>query len=344
MVDELAPSDEFYFQWHLTERCNKRCDHCYQNEHLTNDLPLSDLILVLHHLEKALVKWGRIGSLSFTGGEPFIRKIELFSLMKLVDDLPSFAFYDILTNGSLISDDVVHALKNHSKLRRVQVSLEGSTPEINDAIRGEGSYAETLNAIRIMKKYGLTVSVMTTISRMNYKDIPHLIELLNNESVDTFAMERLVPEGRGEQFSDQLLSPQELRELYENVYEKRSRKNGTRILMYRPLFNLVAPDDPEVGALCSVGNNALTVMPDGTVYPCRRLPIAIGNVLTDGLFAIWYDSAVLWDIRNSGNIKGKCGDCDFLHNCRGCRAMAYFCSGNYLAEDPQCWRLSQKQS
>lgn len=338
MSAELSATDEFYFQWHLTEHCNKRCDHCYQNEHPTNDLPLSDLVLVLHHLEKALIKWGRIGSLSFTGGEPFIRKIELFSLMKLVDNVPSFAFYDILTNGSLISDDVVHALKNQSKLRRVQVSLEGSTPEINDAIRGEGSYAETLNAIRTMKKHGLTVSVMTTISRMNYKDIPHLIELLNNESVDTFAMERLIPEGRGEQFSDQLLSPQELRELYEHVYEKRSRKNGTRILMYRPLFTLVAPDDPEVGALCSVGNNALTVMPDGTVYPCRRLPIAIGNVLTNGLFAIWYDSEVLWDIRNPKNIRGKCRDCDLLANCRGCRAMAYFCSGDYLAEDPQCWR------
>lgn len=224
MNAELNPLDEFYFQWHLTERCNKCCDHCYQNEHPTNDLPLSDLVLVLHHLERALVKWDRIGSLSFTGGEPFIRKIELFSLMKLVDNVPSFAFYDILTNGSLISDDVVHALKNQSKLRRVQVSLEGSTPEINDAIRGEGSYAETLNAIRTMKKHGLTVSVMTTISRMNYRDIPLLIELLNNEGVDTFAMERLIPEGRGEQFSDQLLPPPQNSENSMNIFTRNGRK------------------------------------------------------------------------------------------------------------------------
>jgi AdoMet-dependent heme synthase len=150
-------------------------------------------------------------------------------------------------------------------------------------------------------------------------------------------MERLIPEGRGESFRDQLLSSEELKKLYESIYEIALQKRGTRILMYRPVFNLVAPDDSSVGALCSIGNNALTVMPDGAVYPCRRLPIPIGNILTDGLFAIWYDSEVLWKVRNPENIKGKCHDCELLANCRGCRAMAYFCSGDYMAEDPQCW-------
>lgn len=338
MNAELNATDEFYFQWHITERCNKHCRHCYQNGHPMNDLPLAKLELVLDHMVEALVKWDRQGSLSFTGGEPFVRQAELFSLMDRVDRIPAFAYYDILTNGSFISGDVASALKNQRKLRRVQVSLEGSAPAINDAIRGDGSYQETLDAIREMKRCDLTVSVMTTISRLNYQDIPALIKVLNDEGVDTFAMERLIPEGRGQSLSNQLLTPEELRKLYEHVYKIASQNNGTRILMYRPLFNLAAPDDSDVGALCSVGNNALTIMPDGTVYPCRRLPIPIGNILTDGLFFIWYDSEVLWNIRNPENIKGKCYGCDYLANCRGCRAMAYFCSGDYMAEDPQCWR------
>ena len=299
---------------------------------------MAKLGLVLDRMEEALVKWDRQGSLSFTGGEPFVRQAELFALMDRVDQIPSFAYYDILSNGSLISDDVVAALKDQRKLRRVQVSLEGSAPAINDAIRGDGSYRETLDAIREMKRRGLTVSVMTTISRFNYQDIPTLIEVLNNEGVDTFAMERLIPEGRGKSFRDQLLSPEELKKLYESIYEIALQKKSTRVLLYRPLFTLVAPHGSSVGALCSVGNNALTVMPDGTVYPCRRLPIPIGNILTDGLFFIWYDSEVLWKIRNPENLKGKCYGCEYLANCRGCRAMAYFCSGDYMAEDPQCWR------
>ncbi len=340
MNAELNPLDEFYFQWHITERCNRHCLHCYQNGHLIEDLPFADLDLMLGHMVEALAKWDKQGSLSFTGGEPFVRPTELLALMDKVDDIRNFAYYDVLTNGSLISDDIAIALKTKRKLRRVQVSLEGSTPEINDAIRGEGSYTETLNSIRKMKKHGLSISVMCTISRINYQDIPALIKVLNNEGVDTFAMERLIPEGKGESLRDQLLSPEELKELYESIYEIALQKKGTRILMYRPLFTLINPDDPDIGALCSVGNNALTIMPDGTLYPCRRLPIPIGNILNDGLFSIWYDSDVLWNIRNPNNIKGKCGDCDLIASCRGCRAMAFYCSGDYLAEDPQCWKSS----
>ena len=169
MRAELNATDEFYFQWHITERCNKHCRHCYQNGHPINDLPLADLQLVLSRMEEALIKWDRKGSLSFTGGEPLVRKKELFSLMEQVDQTPSFEFYDLLTNGSLISDEVAIALKNQSKLRRVQVSLEGATPETNDAIRGDGSYAETLTSIRTMKRHGLTVSVMCTVSKINYE-------------------------------------------------------------------------------------------------------------------------------------------------------------------------------
>lgn len=334
---ELHLEDEFYFQWHITERCNKHCLHCYQNVHPFSELPLDDLEAILLKMDEALKKWNLKGSLSLTGGEPLVRKDELFALMDHINRIDSFAYYDILTNGSLVSDDIATELKGHRKLRRVQVSLEGSSAATNDIIRGEGSFKETVAAIRKMKRNGLIVSVMTTISRLNYQDIPNLFALLQNEGVDTFALERLIPEGKGKELRDQLLSPDELRELYENVYQMAIKSDGTRILLYRPLFAQIAPDDPTVGALCSAGNNALTIMPDGTVYPCRRLPISIGNILTDSLFSIWYDSEVLWNIRNPENLGGKCRDCDLLANCRGCRAMAYFCSGDYMAEDPQCW-------
>ena len=284
MKEELNQLDEFYFQWHITERCNKHCRHCYQNGHPSDDLPLSELYTILDRMDEALTKWDRKGSLSLTGGEPYTRISDLHSLMNRIDQLDNFAYYDILTNGSLLTDEIIGSLKKQKKLRRVQVSLEGSTPAINDSIRGNQSYTETLNAIRKMKRMDLTVSVMTTLSRFNQHDISRLIELLDNEGVDTFALERLIPEGNGKGLSDQLLSPQEIRDVYENIYNLKNRLNHTHILMYRPLFTLIAPDDPDVGALCSIGNNALTIMPDGTVYPCRRLPISIGNIMEDGWF------------------------------------------------------------
>jgi len=90
------------------------------------------------------------------------------------------------------------------------------------------------------------------------------------------------------------------------------------------------------GGICSIGLDGLCILPDATVLPCRRLPIAIGNLKEDSLLEIWHKSDLLWQIRDKRNLKGKCKSCEFIPQCSGCRAMAYACTGDYLAEDPQC--------
>lgn len=329
--------DEFYFQWHLTERCNLKCLHCYQNNDILSEIPLKDLLVIVDKMEEALTKWGKRGTLSMTGGEPFLRRDDLHALMERLDSSDSLVYYDILSNGSFITESEAKALSSHSGLRRVQVSLEGASAERNDQIRGKGSFEDTLRAIRNLMAEDVDVSVMMTITRKNQDQIRPMIDLLKHEKVPTIALERLMPEGRGAELSDLLLSPEELHVLCDDIYQIAVNNGSVRILMHRPLFGLVAPDDPTVGALCSAGNNALTIMPDGTVYPCRRLPIPIGNVLTDGFYKIWYGSEVLWQLRNPKGLNQKCRECEFLAKCRGCRAMAYFSSGDFMGEDPQCW-------
>ncbi|MFX0197167.1 MAG: radical SAM protein [Candidatus Hodarchaeota archaeon] len=338
MAGDLSAREEFYFQWHITERCNRACKHCYQDGYPATELPLGELLTIVDLMEEAVRKWGKKGTLSLTGGEPFVRRDELYALMDRLDQSDYLVYYDILTNGSLISEKEARTLARHTRLRRVQVSFEGATADTNDAVRGSGSFESTIDAIRRLRKAGIDVSVMTTITRSNKDEIPALIERLGKEGVLTLALERLIPEGSGASLSDQILSGEELRELYESVYVIACNSSPVRLLLHRPLFALVAPDDPTVGALCSAGNNALTIMPDGTVYPCRRLPIPIGNVPKDGFFKIWYGSDVLWRLRNPENLGGKCRDCDLLAQCRGCRAIAYCITGDYMAEDPQCWR------
>ena len=337
-IEELSADAEFYFQWHITERCNRCCRHCYQNGKPALELGLKDLFRIVELMERAVKKWAKRGTLSLTGGEPLLRRDDLYALMDRIDSSAYLEYYDILTNGSLIDEEEAGKLATHPKLRRIQVSLEGATAETNDAIRGKGSFDSTINAVRNMRKAGIDVSIMTTISRLNYKEIPGVIELAGNEGAATLAFERLIPEGAGEGLTDQVITPSELRDLYQQIYEMAVNNTKVRVLLYRPLFAMIAPDDPTVGALCSAGNNALTIMPDGTVYPCRRLPISIGNVLTDGFFKIWYGSDVLWKLRNPKRLGGRCHDCELLTQCRGCRAMAYFTTGDYMAEDPQCWR------
>jgi len=337
-LSEPEIKDEFYFQWHITERCNWSCKHCYQNGNSSDDLPLAELLKIFDKIEDAVNKWGKHGTVSLTGGEPFVRKEDLYALMSRLDKSDSFLYYDILTNGSFISENEAQSLSSYGKLRRVQVSLEGASARTNDEIRGNGSFDSVIKAIESLRSSNVDVSVMMSITRKNKDEILPLIDVLGKMDVQALAIERFIPEGHGMGMKDFVLDSHELRNIYTNIYRIATDNSPVKILLYRPLFTLVACDDPTVGALCSAGNNALTIMPDGTVYPCRRLPIPIGNVLTDGLYKIWYDSDVLWTLRNPENLKGKCHGCDLLPQCRGCRAMAYFLTGDYMGEDPQCWK------
>lgn len=334
----FSADQEFYFQWHITERCNARCAHCYQSSYqASGEYSLEQLEAAFERMEEALKVWQRLGSFSLTGGEPFLRRPELYQLMGRLDTSSVVAYYDILTNGSLISDEDIRRLKEARRLRRIQLSLEGVTAEENDSIRGDRSYAHTLDVIDLLKEAGLEVSVMCTITKRNMASIAAMIDLLAAHRVDAFAIERHIPEGAGRAMRESSLSPRETRQVFETVHSLGLAEARVRVLMYRPLFSLVDRDDPTVGAMCSVGVNALTVMHDGTVYPCRRLPISLGNILEDGLFKIWYDSPFLWSMRESARIDG-CGACELVSLCRGCRAMAYHMTGDALARDPQCWK------
>ncbi len=336
---DIHLDDEFYFQWHITERCNQRCVHCYHEKYSKDkELTSKQLLESADKIVAAVTKWGKYATFSFTGGEPFIRKDELLVLASYLDNRERATYYDILTNGSFFDDELIESVSRLKKLRRIQLSLEGSTPEINDRIRGEGSFQKTISAIRKQKKAGLKVSVMTTVSRFNAKDILPLIELLEGEGVDTFALERFIPEGQGKQMANEMLSAEETHQVFKSVYEAGRKPRPIRILMYRPLFGLLDRKDPTIGAMCSVGTNALTIMHDGTILPCRRLPIPLGNILVDNLFKIWYDSSLLWEIRNPSKLKGKCRNCELIPICRGCRAIAFAKTRDYLSEDPQCWK------
>lgn len=194
---ELSIEDEFYFQWHVTERCNWKCKHCYQSGTPAPELPLQDLLRIAAMMEDASSKWGKVSSLSLTGGEPFLRAAELDALASFFDQSDHFAYYDILTNGSLITDAEAESLARRSKLRRVQVSLEGASATSNDDIRGKGAFEKTLNAIRILRSKDIEISVMMTLTKKNKDEIEQLARLLGEEGVTALSLERFVPEGSG---------------------------------------------------------------------------------------------------------------------------------------------------
>lgn len=336
-LTELNYETEFYFQWHITEKCNLRCKHCYHEDYQQYGIEIEQLLGIGNHLCDAIKQWGKVGSFSITGGEPFLRADVVFELLNLFDTRDEVHQVDILTNGTLIDENIISQLKKYKKLRRIQLSLEG-LQETNDDVRGAGHFDLTLSKIKQLIDNNLTVCVMMTIGAHNQHEVLPLAELLGDLGVEAFVLDRFIPEGQSHELQKWVLTANELKSVYEKCYDYFNKSLKPRMLLYRTLFCLLNPQDEHIGAMCSVGNNALTIMPDGDVYPCRRLPLKLGNLLETTVYDIWYTAPLLWEIRNPDNLKGKCNGCEFIPVCRGCRAFAYAQTGDYLESDSQCWK------
>jgi radical SAM protein with 4Fe4S-binding SPASM domain len=343
----LSRPYEFIIQWHLTERCNLRCAHCYQEGGPVPELPLAALSRVVEEAAAMFRDWREAYDIDFapsfnvTGGEPFLRA-DFFAILEIMR-AAGFDCY-VLSNGTLISLDRAHVLAE-LEVKGVQVSLEG--PEwVHDAIRGKGSFAAAVQGVKNLLAAGVPVSLNATLSRLNAPYFMDLVGLAMHLGVPRLGFSRLVPAGRGLAMLDQMPPASRLRELFEKIVAL--EVEGLEIVTGDPMVSqLGQPESPAEPAEvpyagCAAGVAGLTIAADGAVSPCRRLPLYLGKAGEDSLREIWAASPMLERLRDRTQYQGKCRDCPRWAECRGCRAIAYAYaasqgSPDYLAEDPQCF-------
>jgi radical SAM protein with 4Fe4S-binding SPASM domain len=331
--------EEFYFQWHFMNDCNLRCAHCYQDGYDNKNLEAEKLLQIANQISDALFKWNMNGRISLTGGEPFLSPY-LFELMDFFESDCNIKQFDILTNGTCIDSKKICRLKKYKKLRQIQISLDGASAETHDLIRGKGVFEKINDTIRKLRENDIEVSIMFTLMKRNLNEVINVIDFAEQNDVNAITIERVTPCGNSN-ISD-LLSSEEIKRIYESVTARANQISGhLRIRRLRPLWinteKLNQKANSDIGGFCPVGFTSLAILEDGTVLPCRRLNIPIGNILTDGIFKIWYDSEVLWTIRDKNNLQGKCKGCYNIDRCGGCRAIAFETTGEFMGEDIQCW-------
>lgn len=337
IISKKSQKGQFYFQWHIIEQCNLRCVHCYQNNYNFKDLEKDKIFKIANVMDSTLAKWNKSGRVSLTGGEPFLKKDLLIDLLYFFDNSDNFNWIGILSNGTLINQDIIDELKKFNKLKEIQISIDGPTAEVHNQIRGEGSFEKSLKAIKNLKDNGFYVSIMFTLHKLNKQYVTDILELAKELDIDAITIERITPMNESD-ISKLYIQPDDLYDIYQKIYNKKNileKESNLKIRVARPLWGLI---DDKLGGFCPAGLTSLAILHDGTVLPCRRLEVPVGNILTDGLFKIWYTSDVLWKLRNKNLLEDKCRECNMLANCGGCRAIAYTVNGNYMADDPQCWK------
>ena len=342
------------FQWHITERCNWHCQHCYQNENPVSDLTLEQLFHIFEQFLFLVKEWKiRPGQafLNITGGEPFIRKDLFQFLEKVADNARLYRYlWTLMSNGSLLNEENVKKIKE-MKIARFQVSIEGMEKN-NDEIRGKGAFKKTIEAIKLLVKNRIPTRVSLTLTKKNMGDIPALAKLCDNLGVFGLGTRRLIPWGRGKELEEYMLQPRELRDYFFKVNEinKKLLKKKSRLRVVlgceSSIFNEEVLADAEGNMpinFCGVTQGrVLTIMANGDILPCRRLPIVVGNALKDNIYNVYY-SPQMQDFRNLDKLHPFCQKCPNFSNCfGGAKCVIYAYAGKWNIPDVQCWRAYRK--
>ncbi len=330
-------SDKFHIQWHITDMCNLRCRHCYQeNFSKSSELSLDELKIVLGNVISTIKKWRKRLVINVTGGEPLLKN-DLFPLMELLDNETEIIELAIITNGLFINSSSLEKLSHHKKLKTLKISIDGANEKTNDSIRGNGTFKKIIENINLVKdNYDFKIILMFTLMKKNYREIPQLIDLAESLNVDGIILERFIPLGTGKKIKEEVLSKNDWKEVLEILSSIFAINHITELASYHAFYLRLDTEETELlGAPCIIGRDGLCVMPDGSVLPCRRFPIPIGNLLDRSLIQIWENSELLKKLTDKYLLKGKCKKCP-IEDCTGCRSMALSITGDFLAEDPHC--------
>jgi SynChlorMet cassette radical SAM/SPASM protein ScmE len=324
----------------ITDRCNLRCSYCSHFSSASEtglDLGTDEWLQFFDEL-------GRCGVMSVTlqGGEPFSR-----------DDLPALIAgivknrmrFSILTNGTLITNELAALLASTKRCDSVQVSVDGSLPVTHDAFRGKGTFEKALKGLEALKSHGIPVTVRVTIHRKNVHDLDAIARLLLDEiGLPSFSTNAASHMGLCRRNSDQLeLTIGEQVLAMESLLVLAARYHGRITATAGPLSEARMwaameharrkglPPEAGKGALTGCGGpmSKLAVRSDGVMVPCCQIShLELGRINRDDLGALWRGHPGLRRIRERHAIPLEsfdfCRGCEYIGYCTGgCPALAY---------------------
>jgi putative heme d1 biosynthesis radical SAM protein NirJ2 len=318
--------------WNTTKACNLKCEHCYRDAGAKDPQELNG--------EEGKSLLGEIAKAGFkivilSGGEPLLRKdiFELIRQAKVLGLKPVLG-----TNGILITAEVARNLKQ-AGLARAGISLDSVHPEIHDAFRKKkGAWQATLRAMRICKEERLDFQVHTTVTRNNYQEITEITDLVSDLGAVAHHIFFLVPTGRGKEIKSVFISAKEISEVLKNILNKQKQTTMELKPVCAPQFIPLSRKmglDLRFQRGCLAGTDYCCILPNGDVHPCPYLPLKVGNVRQAKFSLLWQNSDIFLKLR-SLQYAGACGHCLNKHSCGGCRARAFYYSGDYMADDPEC--------
>ena len=334
--------------WEATQSCALSCVHCRaaaQAHRNPNELTTDEA--------KALFR--QIASfdstpphLVITGGDP-LQRPDLFELIDYGRELG--ISISVTPAGTVaLTPEIIQQFKD-AGVASLALSLDGATPESHDAFRRvDGSFAWTVAGARAIIAQGIPLQVNTMVTAQTLDELPQIHQVIHEMGITRWALFFLITTGRGTSLAE--VTPGQSEQLLNWLWEinrspdtafaiKTTEAHHYRRIAVQRLQQRVSEEQllkMPVGRSFGIrdGNGIVFVSHIGEVSPSGFLPTRAGNVRANSLVQIYRDSPLFTSIRDSEQLTGKCGDCQFRIVCGGSRARAFAMTGDVLASDPLC--------
>ena len=343
-----------WIAWESTQRCNLQCVHC----RCSSDMEAAKGDFTTAEAKKMIDDICDVSKpvMVLSGGEPLMRE-DIFEIAQYGTD--KGLRMCMATNGTLITDEICKKMLA-ADIKMVSLSLDGSTAEIHDDFRASpGAYEGTLRGAEILKRNGIKFLVNSSFTKRNQHDIANCFKVAKSIGATAWYMLMIVPTGRGEEIMNELVSKEDYEELLSWHYEQ--EKNEDDILMRptcAPHYYRIVPQMAKAegvdfkrrsltfstggGKGCIAAQTICLIDCFGNLKPCSYFHSSVGNVKQVPFKDLWYNSKTFNDLRDFSKYGGKCGECEFINVCGGCRARADAVHGDYMAEEPFCNYIPQR--
>ena len=282
----------------ITSTCNLRCSYCYffSSEGDTGvDRPLEEWLKFLEECARCSVM-----EVTISGGEPLFRKDFREIIEAVVKNRMRFS---VLSNGTLLNDDIVGFLKSTNRCNSFQVSVDGPGPEVHDKLRGDGSFEKAINGLKILLKHKMPATVRVTIHKHNVYKLDEIAKvLLEDIGLSSFSTNSALYAGLCRSQADIQLSVEEYSYAMKKLVELNKKYDGrlgaeagpqTSAQQWLEMEKAIQESKeslPGCGYLTSCGGvlTKLAVRSDGMLIPCNMLNhIELGRINEVDLEDVW---------------------------------------------------------
>jgi MoaA/NifB/PqqE/SkfB family radical SAM enzyme len=265
-------------QLELTHKCNLECVHCYNNSsaHRTeDDLTTEEWLDVArqaaHH---------RVLNAVISGGEPLLRQDAMFGVMDILHEVGTRFLF--ITNGWLVDPPIVRRLRKY-RFTWIQVSIDGSRPEIHDRVRQrQGSWLRAVRAAKMLVDAGLPVTIAHVVTPWSVDWVEEMCDLAAQLGVRQLFCDRSILVGRAAVNQPRVnLTPEQEEKLRQTLMMKQSQ--------YRQHLVIRPAADPAVSLRFYMAepSRVCLIRPNGNVKLDCLAPFSFGNVREEPLEVIW---------------------------------------------------------